>query len=89
MFGTATSTSDGYKVQITNYDPTYQWTVASSAIRSDLTLTGTATSSISSTGLVTLTGLKSGVTASILVTSSKTGVPTQQSAFAAQSLSSP
>jgi hypothetical protein len=89
MFGTATSTSDGYKVQVTNYDPTYQWTVASSAIRSDLTLTGTATSSISSTGLVTLTGLKSGVTASILVTSSKTGAPTQQSAFAAQSLSSP
>ena len=88
MFGTPTSTSDGYTVQITNFDSTYQW-IVSNAIRSDLTLNGTASSTLSSTGLVTVTGLKPGVTASVLVASSKTGVPSQQSAFAASSLSAP
>jgi titin len=88
MFSTPTSTSDGYTVQITNFDATYQWT-ATNAIRSDLTLSGTATSTVSSTGLVTVSGLKPGVTAAVLVTSSKTGVPSQQSAFAASSLSAP
>ena len=88
MFGVATSTSTGYTVQITNFDSTYQW-IAANAIRSDLTLSGTATSTVSSTGLITVSGLKPAVTASILVTSSKTGVPSQQSAFAATSLSAP
>ena len=88
MFGPPTSTSTGYTVQITNFDSSYQWT-ASNAIRSDLTLNGTATSTVSGTGLVTVTGLKPGVTASVLVVSSKSGVPTQQSAFAASSLSTP
>jgi len=88
MFGTPTSTSDGYTVQITNYDATFTWTVGN-AVRADLTLNGTATTTISSSGLVTMSGLKPGVTASLIVTSRKSGHPDQQSAFAAQSLSSP
>jgi hypothetical protein len=88
MFGTATSTVDGYTVQITNYDSSFSWTVEN-AVRSDLTLNGTATASISSSGLVTVSGLKPGVTASLLVTTTKSGHPTQQSGFAAQSLGSP
>ena len=85
MFGTATSTVDGYTVQITNYDPSFSWSVGN-AVRSDLTLTGTATTTISSSGLVTMSGLKPGVTASLIVTTTKSGHPTQQSAFAAKSL---
>ena len=86
MFGTPQSTVDGYSVQITNYDPSFQWTVGS-AVRADLTLNGTATTTISSSGLIVMSGLKPGVTASLIVRTSKSGHPTQESAFAAKSLS--
>jgi hypothetical protein len=85
MFGTATSTVDGYTVQITNYDASFSWSVGN-AVRSDLTLSGSATTTISSSGLVTMSGIKPGVTASLIVTTTKSGHPTQQSAFAAKSL---
>ena len=88
MFGTASSTQTGYTVQITNFDSSFQWAVGN-AVRADLTLNGTAATTISPTGLVSMSGLKPGVTASLIVYTSKSGYPSQQSAFAAKSLDAP
>jgi len=64
-FAASHSVSHGYTVQVTNYDNNYEWSVVSSA--------GTAT--ISASGLVTVTGLTPGQSATITVTTTKPGMP--------------
>jgi hypothetical protein len=88
MFGEVTSTIDGFIVQVTNYDSSFSWSVGN-AVRSDLTLSGSATSTISSSGLVTMSGLKPGVNAGVLVTTTRSGHPTQVSAVGGKSSSTP
>ena len=66
-FGTTTPTSNGFTVQITNYDAAYTWT-------------GTATSSgsvsISGTGLVTVTGVAPMTSSTATITATRTGFTT-------------
>ncbi len=87
-FGTSNSTSDGFTVQVNNFDSAFQWSLGTS-VRSDLTLSGSATATISSSGLITVTGLKPGVSAGVSVTTTRAGYPTKVSAAAGQSLASP
>ena len=58
-----TSMVDGFTVQVTNYDSDYTWAATVTA--------GSAT--ISSSGLVTVTGLTSGQSATVTVTATRTG----------------
>jgi hypothetical protein len=85
MFGTSTGTPDGFTVQVSNFDASFQWNLGN-AVRSDLTLNGNVTTSINSTGLITVGGLKPGVSAGITVTTTRSGYPTKMSAVAGQSL---
>src|SRR5690606_26822583 len=62
-FGIPTRTADGYTVQLTNYDPAFTWDVAAS----------TGTASLSSSGLVTVTGLEPGAAASVTVGTAREG----------------
>ena len=63
-FGTPTATSDGFTVQISNYDAAYSWA-------------GTATASgsvaISGSGLVTVTGVAAGTSSTATITTVRTG----------------
>ena len=58
-----TSTTDGFTVQVTNFSNTYDWSVSANV--------GYAT--ISDTGLVTVTGLSAGQSATIRVTTTRSG----------------
>jgi len=58
-----TSTADGFAVQVSNYDAAYTWAVSTDE--------GSAT--ISNTGLVTVTGLTPGQSATVTVTTTRTG----------------
>ena len=62
-FGTPTGTSGGFTVQVSNYDAAFSWAASSSA----------GTSSINGTGLVTVTGLTPGQSATVTVTTSRAG----------------
>ena len=62
-FGSPTSRSGGFTVQINNYDGAFGWGASSTA----------GSVSISSSGLVTVTGLSSGASASVTVTTSRPG----------------
>jgi len=62
-FGTSSSTADGFIVQVSNHDGAYTWAVTTTA--------GSAT--ISDSGLVTVTGLTSGQSATVTVTATRTG----------------
>ena len=62
-FSSINSTQDGFTVQISNYDPSFQWTAT----------TSTGNVVISSTGLLTLTNLVAGSTATVTITTSKSG----------------
>ena len=64
-FGTATRTSDGYTLQISNYDADFTWAATSSDNRAAVTISGT--------GLITATGLPSGVTSTVSVTTTRAG----------------
>ena len=86
VFGTSTSTGDGFTAQVANYDPTFQWAVSAAAIRPELTLSGLATATINSSGFITVSGLKPGISAGVLVTTTKSGYPTKSSAASGQSL---
>jgi Fibronectin type III domain len=63
---TLTSTTDGYTVQIDNYDSSFSW---------GGTATNGGTVTISNTGLVTVTGLSRGQSSTVTVTTSASGVP--------------
>jgi len=64
IFGSPTSTTNGFTVQITNYDPAF-------------TFSGTATASgivsINGTGFVTVTGLATGTSSTATITTTRTG----------------
>ena len=62
-FGTSSSTADGFTVQVSNHDGAYTWAVTTTA--------GSAT--ISDSGLVTVTGLAPGQSATVTVNTTRTG----------------
>ena len=62
-FGTPSATADGFTVQISNYSTDYTWGKSTNA----------GTVSISSSGLITVTGLTSGQSATVTVTTTRTG----------------
>ena len=62
-FSNVNSTQDGFTVQISNYDPSFQWTATTSI--------GNAV--ISSTGLLTLTNLVAGTATTVTITTTKSG----------------
>ncbi len=64
-FGTITSTVDGYTVQITNYDATFDWSFEATS----------GSVSVSETGFVTVTGLGSGASSTVTVSTVKTNFP--------------
>ncbi len=66
-FGTPLSIVGGYTVQITNYDPLYTWTSTSG---------GSATTVISSSGLLTVTNVTSDASGVITVRAARTGYST-------------
>lgn len=65
VFGTVASTTDGYIVPVTNYDPDFTWQVE----------TDTGSASIDANGVVTVTGLVPGGSATITVRATKAGIP--------------
>jgi secreted trypsin-like serine protease len=62
-FGSVNSQSAGYTVQVSNYDPSYSWAASTSS----------GSASISSSGLITVTSLASGSSASVSVVTTKDG----------------
>ena len=76
-FGSTTATSDGFTVQISNYNAAYTWA-------------GTATSSgtvaINSTGLVTVTGVAAATSSTATITTSRVGYDVGSATVTATSL---
>lgn len=62
-FNSPTSTADGFTVSATNYDANFSWTVTTSA----------GSGSIDSAGLITVTGLSAGSSATATVVTSRSG----------------
>ena len=62
-FAALTSIADGFTVQVSNYDAEFMWAVATTA----------GSASISGTGLITVTGLGAGQSATIAVTALRAG----------------
>ena len=62
-FGTPSSTADGFTVQISNFSTDYTWGKSTTA----------GTVSISSSGLITVTGLGPSESATVTVTTTRTG----------------
>ena len=60
-FDATVPTSDGYTVQVTNYDPAYSWTTSVTA----------GTARIDGSGLVTVSGVNAGVSTTLTVTASR------------------
>ena len=62
-FGSVSSTDDGFTVQVSNYDAEFTWDVATTG----------GSVSINDTGLITVTGLGAGESATVTVTASRVG----------------
>jgi hypothetical protein len=77
-FESLTRTTGGFTAQIANHDAAWSW---------NATVTSGGTVSISGSGLVTVTGLPAGTTASVLVTTSRAGYSMASGAFEGQALS--
>lgn len=72
-FSSVTTAANGFTVTVTNYNATYTWAVS---------VTAPATVTISSTGLITVTGLSGqGTPATVTVTTSRTGYTTQSASI--------
>jgi hypothetical protein len=78
-FNEPTATVDGFTVQVTNYDPDYTWT----------TNPDTSTATISSTGLVTVTGLEAGQDATAGVITNRLGYDTGEGGIKAAAKDNP
>lgn len=76
ILGTPSSTAGGFTVPITNYDAAYSWSAS--------TTSGSATVS---GGVATVTGLSSGSSATLTVTTRRSGYRTASSTATGQSLS--
>ena len=75
-FGTATPTSDGFTVNIANYDSSFSW--AGTATIGSLT--------IGNNGLVTVTGLAPNTSSTVTVTATKTGFVSSSATITATAL---
>ncbi|CAN2184691.1 Listeria/Bacterioides repeat [Candidatus Nanopelagicaceae bacterium] len=67
IFDTATSTSNGFTLQIKNYDSAFTWSGTNSLGK---------TTSISNTGLITVTGVNPGVFSTVTIQTTRTGFDT-------------
>ena len=68
---TAISRSDGFRINLSNYDSNYQWVGVSSR--------ESATVTISDTGTVTVSGIAPGTSSTVKVTSSRSGYSSESS----------
>jgi alpha-tubulin suppressor-like RCC1 family protein len=78
-FASPTATSDGFTVQISNYDANYTWTVNA---------TDGGSVAISGTGLITVTGVAASVNSTVTITAARGGYGTGSSNVAESSLDS-
>ncbi|NBR94176.1 MAG: hypothetical protein EBT44_04990 [Actinobacteria bacterium] len=62
-FGPSLGTTDGFTIQVRNYSNLYTWNISASA----------GQGAISSTGLITVTGLAAGASSTVTVSTSKSG----------------
>jgi hypothetical protein len=74
-----TQTTSGFTVQITNFDSSFTWQLSATA----------GSASISSSGLITVSGLAAGTSATVTVTSSRTGSINGVSTIAGRALVAP
>ena len=82
-FSSVTSTADGFTFQITNYNSAYTWSTYVEA-----TSQPGAGATVSSSGLVTVSGMTSGASATIIVRTSRTGYEAGTNLIAGTSLNS-
>ena len=78
-FATPTTTADGFTVQVSNYDANFTWSVNTTA--------GSAT--ISGTGLITVTGLAPGESATVSAVTTRTGYNASTASASASSVAVP
>ena len=78
-FASPTATSDGFTVQISNYDANYTWTGVATA---------SGSVAISSTGLITVTGVAAGINSTATITAARNEYGTGSSTVAGSSLNS-
>lgn len=76
-FGSPNSQSGGFTVQVNNYDGNFSWGTSTTA----------GSASISSSGLVTVTGLSSGARATVTVTTNRSGYATGTASTTGQATS--
>ena len=62
-FGTPAKTADGFTVQVSNYDGNFTWNASANA----------GSAAINGTGLITVTGLSSGASSTVTVTTIRSG----------------
>ena len=75
-YANVTSTIGGYAVQVTNYDPSFTWSATSTA----------GVASIDGSGVLTVTGLAEGASATTTVTATHVGFPDGSSAVVGTAL---
>ena len=78
-FASAISQASGFTAQVNNYNSSYSWSVSASA----------GTASISSTGLITVSGLAAGQIATVTVRTTRTGYSSGTSTVSGQASASP
>ena len=75
-FATPTKTSDGFTVQVSNYDDNYSWTASASS----------GSAAISGSGLITVTGLSAGASSTVTVQTTRTGYTAGSATVASSAL---
>ena len=75
-FATPTKTSDGFTVQVSNYDANFSWNVSASV----------GSAAISGSGLITVTGLSAGASSTVTVQTTRTGYTAGSSTVASSAL---
>ena len=75
-FATPTQTSDGFTVQLSNYDANFSWNVSASV----------GSAAISGSGLITVTGLSAGASSTVTVQTTRTGYTAGSSTVASSAL---
>lgn len=80
-FGSVTSNATGFTFQISNYNSSYNWTTSVSSPSQP-----GAGATISGTGLVTVSGMSAGASATVTISNTRTGYNTGSSSVAGSSL---
>ena len=75
-FATPTQTSDGFTVQLSNYDANFSWNVSASA----------GSAAIGGSGLISVTGLSAGASSTVTVQTTRTGYTAGSSTVASSAL---